>query len=56
LCYPQFNDGISVGSLIMLGWPYDAESWRPVRVTAVCTIFGTSYSFEDVDDGQEPKS
>ena len=33
LAYPQFNDGAGEGDLVMLGWPWDKESWRPIKLT-----------------------
>ncbi len=30
--YPQFNDGAGIGDFVMLGWPWDKKSWRPVRL------------------------
>jgi len=35
LCYPQFDDGVTLGSMVMLGWPYHPEENVPVIVTAV---------------------
>lgn len=34
MCYPYFNIGIEIGSLIVLGWP---EQFRVVRVTSIGT-------------------
>lgn len=34
LCYPQFDDGVQVGDLLMLGWPGRLGSLRPVRITS----------------------
>ena len=49
--YPQFNDGAGIGDLVMLGWPWDKKSWRPVRligkrVTALGKM--TWWVFEDM--------
>ena len=30
--YPHFNAGAAIGDLVMLGWPWDKKSWRPVRL------------------------
>lgn len=39
--YPWFNNGISKGSIIALGWP---EKWRTVRITGKRTnVFGMTY-------------
>jgi hypothetical protein len=32
LCYPDFNDGLKVGDLLALGWPW--KDTRIVRITA----------------------
>ena len=52
-CYPQFNDGAGVGDLVMLGWPNDARSLRPIRLTGrvkapLLDITGVeTFTFED---------
>lgn len=33
LCYPDFNDGLAVGGLLALGWPW--QDTRIVRITGV---------------------
>ena len=33
LAYPQFNDGVDLGALVMLGWPKNSkEELRPVII------------------------
>lgn len=32
LCYPQFNDGVSIGDRICLGWH---DKWRIVTITSI---------------------
>lgn len=56
LVYPQFNDGVSIGDLVMLGWPNDKDC-RPVRIIGVrkgLISFDPSrimyYKFEDVQE------
>lgn len=56
--YPQFNDGVEVGDLIALGWPWK-DRLRIVRVTEVERAgFGLRYHyFEEVaryGDWSEP--
>ena len=53
LVYPQFNDGVSVGDLIALGWPpwsTRGKSHRIVRVIEISkTMFGKPiYHFQEV--------
>jgi len=51
LVYPHFDDGVEVGSLVMLGWHFDAPSkHRPVRLIARRdTLFSYGYwEFEDI--------
>ena len=51
LVYPQFNDGVVVGSKVMLGWPDDDYN-RPVRVTGIekSKFFDITYFlFEDIE-------
>lgn len=47
-CYPQFNDGVKAGDLIMLGWSFDEKSWRPVRIAAITKNFSERWWFDDV--------
>lgn len=37
LAYPQFNDGLTVGDLLALGWD---DKWRLVRVTETSELQG----------------
>lgn len=51
LCYPQFDQGVRVGSKIMLGWPGDAHTWRAVEIIEI--IHGAlcsrdAYAFRDI--------
>lgn len=49
--YPQFNDGAAIGDLVMLGWPWDKKSWRPVRLIGMrVTALGKMkwWQFEDM--------
>jgi hypothetical protein len=54
--YPQFNDGVSVGDLIALGWEW--KSYRLVRVTRIEERHGRTkhYYFVPVasGDGENP--
>jgi hypothetical protein len=59
LVYPQFDDGVSVGSKIMLG--YHFEKGCPVRVTEMKNFMGLiTYTFEEIEPApvpiQQPKS
>jgi hypothetical protein len=63
LTYPQFNDGVGIGDLVMLGWPWNKKSWRPVRLIGVrVTALGQMqwWKFEDMPNagvtGAEPKA
>jgi len=51
LVYPQFNDGVNVGDLVMLGWPSDPiVKRRPIRI--ISKQGGPllqGWAFEDVD-------
>lgn len=38
LAYPQFNDGLAVGDLLALGWPWRADEVRVVRVTGFSAL------------------
>lgn len=43
LAYPQFNDGLSVGDLLALGWPGDeVDRERGVRRTRLVRVTGSS--------------
>jgi len=51
--YPQFNDGAVIGDIVMLGCPFDKQSWRPVRlidmrVTAIGKMVW--WKFEDMSN------
>jgi len=49
--YPHFNDGADIGDLVMLGWAWDKNSWRPVRLIGKrVTSLGkmTWWQFEDM--------
>ena len=48
--YPQFNDGATIGDLVMLGWPWNKKSFREVRlVGSRKNIFGDIWwKFDDV--------
>lgn len=49
-CYPQFDDGVSVGDLIALGWPQwsrKKKQHRIVRVIGItCGPFQQRWAFE----------
>ena len=48
--YPQFNDGADIGDTVMLGWPFDKKSWRPVRLIGkrATTFSMVWWQFEDM--------
>lgn len=46
-CYPQFNDGVEVGSKVMLGSHYDKIT-RPVFLTRKESMLLDYYYFEDL--------
>ncbi|MDH5572772.1 MAG: hypothetical protein OEY89_13480 [Gammaproteobacteria bacterium] len=51
LAYPQFDSGVEVGDLVMLGWPDDKKSERPVRIIGLRKghVCGMIYwKFEDM--------
>lgn len=47
--YPQFNDGANAGDKVMLGWPGDPKSYRPIRLVELRPTFagGQWWKFED---------
>lgn len=51
-CYPRFDDGVSEGDLIALGWP--SSGYRLVRCTTVersgILVPLVTYSFEETGD------
>lgn len=50
LAYPQFNDGVLVGSLVCLGQPFEQDKNRIVRVTSIkenALADWPRYSFQD---------
>lgn len=49
--YPQFNDGANIGDSVMLGWPYDEKSLRPIKLIGKRKTMtgGTWWKFEDLN-------
>lgn len=41
LCYPQFNDGLAVGDLLALGWP-----WRETRIVRIVETSGNVFAVD----------
>lgn len=50
LVYPQFNDGIDIGDAIMLGWPFDKKSCRPVKVIGKKPSFVGGFVYWQFED------
>ena len=52
-CYPQFDDGVEVGSKVMLGWPGERGRLRPIRlVEFIPGAFSPGgWRFEDLKEG-----
>jgi hypothetical protein len=50
LCYPQFDDGVTLGSMVMLGWPFEEKANVPVVITEVrpSKYGNTHYSYVEV--------
>lgn len=55
LCYPQFDDGVEPGSMVMLGWPRDEKTKDnvPVIITEVKKhmLGDDTYKYEHITAG-----
>ncbi len=52
-CYPQFNDGVNVDDIIVLGWYWE---YRYVKVTEIIDGFSLDkYKFEPIETEQPKK-